>query len=49
VSPDGRRRVTAWLREPRQWELTTQLYEDDILLLEWKATSSASMLRVRSA
>ena len=24
------------------WELPTQLYEDDILLLEWKATSSAS-------
>ena len=22
------------------WELPTQLYEDDILLLEWKATSS---------
>jgi hypothetical protein len=25
-----------------RWELPTQLYEDDILLLEWKATSSAS-------
>ena len=25
-----------------QWELPTQLYEDDILLLEWKATSAAS-------
>lgn len=24
------------------WELPTQLYEDDILLLEWKATSSES-------
>jgi SnoaL-like domain len=23
-----------------RWELPTQLYEDDILLLEWKATSS---------
>jgi SnoaL-like domain len=25
-----------------RWELPTQLYEDDILLLEWKATSSES-------
>jgi SnoaL-like domain len=25
-----------------RWELPTQLYEDDILLLEWKATSAAS-------
>ena len=25
-----------------QWELPTQIYEDDILLLEWKATSSTS-------
>ena len=25
-----------------QWELPTQIYEDDILLLEWTATSSAS-------
>jgi ketosteroid isomerase-like protein len=25
-----------------EWELPTQLYEDDILLLEWKATSAAS-------
>lgn len=25
-----------------RWELPTQLYEDDIMLLEWKATSSAS-------
>jgi hypothetical protein len=25
-----------------RWELPTQLYEDDILLLEWKATSSDS-------
>ena len=24
------------------WELPTQLYEDDILLLEWKATSASS-------
>ena len=24
------------------WELPTQLYEDDILLLEWKATSDAA-------
>jgi len=24
------------------WELPTQLFEDDIMLLEWKATSSAS-------
>ena len=23
-----------------QWELPTQIYEDDILLLEWKATSA---------
>ena len=25
-----------------EWELPTQIYEDDILLLEWKATSSAA-------
>ena len=25
-----------------EWELPTQLYEDDILLLEWKATSAES-------
>ena len=25
-----------------RWELPTQLFEDDIMLLEWKATSSAS-------
>jgi hypothetical protein len=24
------------------WELPTQIYEDDILLLEWKATSANS-------
>lgn len=24
------------------WELPTQLYEDDVLLLEWKATSPAA-------
>ena len=24
------------------WELPTQIYEDDILLLEWKATSSVA-------
>ena len=28
-----------------QWELPTQLYEDDILLLEWKATSAASKVK----
>ena len=27
-----------------RWELPTQLYEDDILLLEWKATSSESKI-----
>jgi ketosteroid isomerase-like protein len=25
-----------------EWELPTQIYEDDILLLEWKATSAGS-------
>lgn len=25
-----------------EWELPTQIYEDDILLLEWKATSTGS-------
>jgi ketosteroid isomerase-like protein len=25
-----------------QWELPTELYQDDVLLLEWKATSTAS-------
>ena len=25
-----------------QWELPTQVYEDDVLLLEWKATSEGS-------
>jgi hypothetical protein len=27
-----------------RWELPTQLYEDDILLLEWKAMSSESKI-----
>jgi ketosteroid isomerase-like protein len=25
-----------------EWELPTQIYEDDVLLLEWKATSTSS-------
>lgn len=25
-----------------EWELPTQLYQDDVLLLEWKATSASS-------
>lgn len=25
-----------------EWELPTQIYEDDVLLLEWKATSQAA-------
>jgi hypothetical protein len=28
-----------------RWELPTQLYEDDILLLEWRATSSVAKVQ----
>ena len=52
ITPDGVLRGTDGVRPAfekltsdvpgAQWELPTQIYEDDILLLEWKATSSTS-------
>jgi hypothetical protein len=49
ITPDGVRRGKDGVREGfvkllgdlpgASWELPTQLYEDDILLLEWKAES----------
>jgi hypothetical protein len=49
ITPDGIRRGKDGVREGfvkllgdlpgASWELPTQLYEDDILLLEWKAES----------
>jgi hypothetical protein len=51
ITPDGVRRGKDGVREGfvkllsdlpgASWELPTTLFEDDILLLEWKATSKA--------
>jgi hypothetical protein len=50
ITPDGVLRGKDGVREAfekltsevpgAEWELPTQIYEDDILLLEWKATSA---------
>jgi hypothetical protein len=52
ITPDGVKRGTDGVREGFRklltdlpgatWELPTQLYEDDILLLEWKAESEST-------
>jgi hypothetical protein len=52
ISPDGTLRGKDGVRQAftklladipgASWELPTQLYEDDILLLEWKATSNVA-------
>jgi hypothetical protein len=52
ITPDGIKRGKDGVREAftqllsdlpgAAWELPTQLYEDDVLLLEWKATSDAA-------
>ena len=56
ITPDGVRRGKAGVREGfegllrdvpgAKWELPTQIYEDDILLLEWTADSDAAGVRV---
>jgi hypothetical protein len=52
ITPDGIKRGKDGVREAftqllsdlpgASWELPTQLYEDDVMLLEWKATSDAA-------
>ena len=52
ITPEGILRGTDGVRQAftklladlpgASWELPTQLYEDDVLLLEWKATSSVA-------
>jgi hypothetical protein len=52
ITPDGVKRGKDGVREAFQqlladvpgasWELPTQIYEDDILLLEWKAQSEST-------
>jgi hypothetical protein len=52
ITPDGVRRGKDGVREGfvkllgdvpgASWELPTQIYEDDVLFLEWKASSSAA-------
>jgi hypothetical protein len=52
ITPDGVKRGKDGVREGFQrlladvpgasWELPTQIYEDDILLLEWKAQSEST-------
>ena len=52
ITPDGVRRGKDGVREgfvkllgdvpQASWQLPTQVYEDDILLLEWKADSEAA-------
>ena len=54
ITPDGIRRGKEGVRAGfvqllgdvpgASWELPTQLYEDDVLLLEWKAESEKTMV-----
>ena len=56
ITPDGVRRGKAGVREGfekplgdvpgAEWELPTQIYEEDILLLEWTAESDSAGVRV---